>query len=72
MPADLAFGDLALCARRPVGLWNRHILLAGLYQPRAAELPYPFISLGIVLGLFSAWAIFHETILSMRWVGISW
>ncbi len=31
---------------------------------------YPFISLGIVLGLFSAWAIFHETIPSMRWVGI--
>jgi drug/metabolite transporter (DMT)-like permease len=31
---------------------------------------YPFISLGIVLGLFSAWAIFHETIPSMRWVGM--
>jgi multidrug transporter EmrE-like cation transporter len=31
---------------------------------------YPFVSLGIVLGLFSAWAIFHETIPSMRWVGM--
>jgi drug/metabolite transporter (DMT)-like permease len=31
---------------------------------------YPFISLGIVLGLFSAWAIFHESIPSLRWVGM--
>lgn len=31
---------------------------------------YPFISLGIVLGLFSAWALFHESIPPMRWVGM--
>ena len=31
---------------------------------------YPFISLGIVLGLFSAWAIFHESIPPMRWIGM--
>jgi drug/metabolite transporter (DMT)-like permease len=31
---------------------------------------YPFVSLGIVLGLFSAWAIFHESIPPMRWIGM--
>lgn len=31
---------------------------------------YPFISLGIVLGLVSAWGIFHETIPPIRWVGM--
>jgi drug/metabolite transporter (DMT)-like permease len=31
---------------------------------------YPFISLGIVLGLLSAWGIFHENIPPMRWVGM--
>jgi drug/metabolite transporter (DMT)-like permease len=31
---------------------------------------YPFISLGIVLGLCSAWAIFHESIPPMRWFGM--
>jgi drug/metabolite transporter (DMT)-like permease len=31
---------------------------------------YPFISLGIVLGLFAAWAIFHESIPPLRWIGM--
>lgn len=31
---------------------------------------YPFISLGIVLGLLSAWGLFHEHIPPMRWVGM--
>lgn len=31
---------------------------------------YPFISLGIVLGLFAAWGIFHESIPPLRWVGM--
>lgn len=31
---------------------------------------YPFISLGIVLGLLSAWGIFHESIPPMRWLGM--
>jgi len=31
---------------------------------------YPFISLGIVLGLLSAWGIFHESIPPLRWVGM--
>ena len=31
---------------------------------------YPFISLGIVLGLLSAWGIFHENIPPIRWVGM--
>lgn len=31
---------------------------------------YPFVSLGIVLGLLSAWGIFHETIPPTRWVGM--
>ena len=31
---------------------------------------YPFVSLGIVLGLFSAWAIFHESIPPLRWIGM--
>ena len=31
---------------------------------------YPFISLGIVLGLVSAWGIFHENIPPVRWVGM--
>jgi drug/metabolite transporter (DMT)-like permease len=32
---------------------------------------YPFVSLGIVLGLFSAWVIFHESIPPMRWIGMA-
>jgi multidrug transporter EmrE-like cation transporter len=31
---------------------------------------YPFVSLGIVLGLLSAWGIFHESIPPTRWVGM--
>ncbi len=31
---------------------------------------YPFISLGIVLGLLSAWGLFHESIPPMRWLGM--
>jgi multidrug transporter EmrE-like cation transporter len=31
---------------------------------------YPFISLGIVLGLLSAWGIFHEQVPPLRWVGM--
>jgi drug/metabolite transporter (DMT)-like permease len=31
---------------------------------------YPFISLGIVLGLLAAWGIFHESIPPARWVGM--
>lgn len=31
---------------------------------------YPFISLGIVLGLLAAWGIFHESIPPVRWVGM--
>lgn len=31
---------------------------------------YPFISLGIVLGLLSAWGIFHENIPPQRWLGM--
>ncbi len=31
---------------------------------------YPFISLGIVLGLLSAWGIFHESIPPSRWIGM--
>jgi len=31
---------------------------------------YPFISLGIVLGLLSAWGVFHEHVPPLRWVGM--
>jgi multidrug transporter EmrE-like cation transporter len=31
---------------------------------------YPFISLGIVLGLLSAWGLFHEQVPPLRWVGM--
>lgn len=31
---------------------------------------YPFISLGIILGLLSAWGIFHENIPPLRWLGM--
>src|SRR3954451_2002437 len=31
---------------------------------------YPFISLGIFLGLLAAWGIFHESIPPIRWVGM--
>jgi drug/metabolite transporter (DMT)-like permease len=31
---------------------------------------YPFISLGIVLGLLAAWGIFHESIPPLRWIGM--
>ena len=31
---------------------------------------YPFISLGIVLGLLSSWGLFHEQIPPLRWVGM--
>jgi drug/metabolite transporter (DMT)-like permease len=31
---------------------------------------YPFISLGIILGLLAAWGIFHESIPSVRWLGM--
>jgi len=31
---------------------------------------YPFVSLGIVLGLISAWLIFHESIPTIRWIGM--
>jgi multidrug transporter EmrE-like cation transporter len=31
---------------------------------------YPFVSLGIVLGLLSAWGLFHEQVPPLRWVGM--
>jgi multidrug transporter EmrE-like cation transporter len=31
---------------------------------------YPFSSLGIVLGLFAAWLLFHEHISPLRWLGM--
>jgi drug/metabolite transporter (DMT)-like permease len=31
---------------------------------------YPFISLGVLLGLLAAWGIFHEQIPPMRWIGM--
>jgi multidrug transporter EmrE-like cation transporter len=31
---------------------------------------YPFISLGIVLGLLSAWGLFHEQVPPLRWFGM--
>jgi drug/metabolite transporter (DMT)-like permease len=31
---------------------------------------YPFVSLGIVLGLLAAWGIFHENIPPSRWIGM--
>jgi multidrug transporter EmrE-like cation transporter len=31
---------------------------------------YPFVSLGIILGLLAAWGIFHESIPPIRWVGM--
>ncbi|NJO84474.1 MAG: multidrug resistance protein [Blastochloris sp.] len=32
---------------------------------------YPFVSLGIVLGMFAAWAIFRETVPMQRWIGLA-
>jgi multidrug transporter EmrE-like cation transporter len=32
---------------------------------------YPFISLGIVLGMIAAWAIFRETVPIQRWIGLA-
>jgi multidrug transporter EmrE-like cation transporter len=31
---------------------------------------YPFVSLGIVLGLVAAWLLFHENIPPLRWLGM--
>jgi drug/metabolite transporter (DMT)-like permease len=31
---------------------------------------YPFISLGVLLGLLAAWGIFHEQIPPLRWIGM--
>jgi multidrug transporter EmrE-like cation transporter len=32
---------------------------------------YPFVALGIVVGMLASWGIYHEQIPPMRWVGLA-